>query len=93
MSSLTSMKAVSYKWLVFSLWILMTLMYITISIKNNSVALIGHKLAELEMQKRQLMIDNNELRDQIAVYSSLNYIEPKAHALGFKKMEGLVFYK
>jgi cell division protein FtsB len=100
MSSVTSMKKVSYKqsfipykWFLFSCWILISVLYMTVAILNNHVANLGNKVAELEFKKQQLIQERQELTNEVAQLSSLLYIEPKAHALGFRPIERLVFFK
>jgi cell division protein FtsB len=69
--------------LLIVLWIIYTLEYMVFLTIVISSVTGGEQLRELELQKQQLVLDNQVLKNEISFKASLLYIKPQALRLGF----------
>lgn len=81
------LEKISLSEVLIAVWIIVSWSYVGLVFINNSTVLDGKTLAALQKSKENLMIENQELKNEIARESSLRVIEVKAKRLGFKPME------
>ena len=76
-----------FKILIFALLLLGTFQVIV----SNQLANAGEKLTQIEKEIKTLEEENEELKREIAISSSLTTIAEKAEEMGFLRMENFLY--